>query len=230
MWRLLTVVYASAARAQVIGILSTDDVKNGYAQWVEQFNASTRILPSSGPSSHVESIFQSINGLMLPGVTMGDGEVESFPRALVERALWANQQGDYFPVWGTCKGYEDLLQIVGGSRVLDRKFDAVDFPAALRLTHSSPGRMLAGANASLLEWVSAEPITYNNHGAGITPSHLVANAKLSSCVLPSSPALRQSSDPTGRAHGPHFTSPVCSCDRSLPNRFLLCHHAAASSM
>ena len=167
------------ARSQVIGMLRTDDIDNGYAPWVEQWGATAVTLPSSAPSSEVEEIFQSINGLLLPGVTMYSAAASSLTSALVQRALASNDAGDYFPVWGTCKGYEELLQIIGGSKVLDSGFDAVDYPTELALASASPGRMLAGANASMLDWVSTEPITYNNHGAGITPSHLASSSKLS---------------------------------------------------
>lgn len=102
---------------------------------------------------------------------------ESLETMLVNRALEANAAGDYFPVWGTCKGYENLLNIVGKGNVLDFGFDAVDYATPLRATNT--GRMLADANASLLEWVANEPITYNNHGAGITPAHLASNSALS---------------------------------------------------
>jgi gamma-glutamyl hydrolase len=165
--------------AQVIGILRSDDLRNGYGPWVEQFGASVRVLPLSASATQVEAIFQSINALLLPGVTMSaERNGQSLQRALVARALQANRDGDFFPIWGTCKGYEDLLRIIGDAR-LDANFDAVDYPTPLALTASSPGRMLAGVNSSVLQWVANEKITYNNHMAGITPEHLASNAKLS---------------------------------------------------
>jgi gamma-glutamyl hydrolase len=171
--------FSAPHQRPVIGLFPSDDVENGYIPWVEQWNATVLVLPSFAPTSKVESIFQSVNALLLPGVTMGAADGASFESELIQRALDANMAGDYFPVWGTCLGFETLLRYIGGDDVLQGGFDSVDYPTSLTLTNSSPGRVLAGANTSLLEWVQTENVTYNNHGYGIGPQNFAASANLS---------------------------------------------------
>jgi gamma-glutamyl hydrolase len=53
----------------------------------------------------------TVNGLLLPGggQNLCDGPYAEAGKFLLERAKLANEEGDYFPVWGTCLGFEQLL-------------------------------------------------------------------------------------------------------------------------
>jgi gamma-glutamyl hydrolase len=52
-----------------------------------------------------------------------------------ERCATQNDDGDYFPVWGTCLGHEWLLQIIAEDiEVLDHKFDAWNISLPLHLS------------------------------------------------------------------------------------------------
>ena len=110
--------------------------------------------------ANLTRLFNSVNGLFIPGGgtdlfkgekeiqasnntagTQGPHELTDFAKAgifLVKLAKEANDAGDYFPVWGTCLGFELLmLEAAGGdtsilslvnstNNSLDLKFLKVD--------------------------------------------------------------------------------------------------------
>eukprot|EP01047_Picozoa_sp_COSAG01_P059968 COSAG01_NODE_7280_length_3273_cov_5.446125_3_plen_116_part_00 len=62
------------------------------------------------------------------------------PAACVTSCVFREQAGNPFPVWGTCLGFEWLMEYFGGNRALGRGFDSIDWPQPLTFTAQSPGR------------------------------------------------------------------------------------------
>jgi hypothetical protein len=65
--------------------------------------------------------FKAINGILLPGggATLAPGHAfYDAARLLVEMAVAANDAGDYYPVHGTCLGWETLAIVVSGGKKL----------------------------------------------------------------------------------------------------------------
>jgi len=90
---------------------------------------------------------------------------------MVERAVQANKAGDFFPVWGTCDGYEWIVEIFGGKLIKSGSFDSEDYPHTMDFTDAmKSSRIYASANASLLTWLAKENISYNAHSAGVDPA------------------------------------------------------------
>ena len=53
--------------------------------------------------------FRSVNGALFPG---GSGDLPRAARTMYSLAIKANRAGDYFPIWGTCDGFEWLMQVM----------------------------------------------------------------------------------------------------------------------
>jgi len=49
----------------------------------------------------------SLNGVLFPG---GDGGYYSYGEFVFNYALEKNKNGTYFPIWGTCLGYEYIME------------------------------------------------------------------------------------------------------------------------
>ena len=84
----------------------------------------------------------------------------------------ANDKGDYFPVWGTCLGFETLHVIQGGERpeILSGGFSAEDITIPLEFVgNPRESRLLKDMPDELLKSLGEEPVTYNHHQAGVTP-------------------------------------------------------------
>lgn len=178
----------AAAAAPNIGIFPTirGNYLNAYKEWVGQEGATSTVLPSRFEADQLESIFQSVNAVLIPGGPFGD-HLAPLAKALITRAVQANSEGDYFPIWGSCLGFEWILQTFAGVDgvvpPLSGGFDSEQLPAALNFTAQAAGsRTYSAANDTLMGWLATEPITYNAHEGGITPDALAGSAPLAAAV------------------------------------------------
>jgi gamma-glutamyl hydrolase len=90
--------------------------------------------------SNLTSTFNKINGLLLPGGDMNLTNISS-PYMTAMLHLWklsveANQNGDYFPVWGTCLGFQEIAVAAAESPdvLLVGQFDSWNLPLTLEFT------------------------------------------------------------------------------------------------
>lgn len=87
---------------------SYEYIPGSYIKYLEMSGA--RVIPIFYDSNQtfLDQQFSQINGLLFPG---GDVDIEKGTlfgdnaAYLFYKALLANQQGDYFPIWGTCQGF-----------------------------------------------------------------------------------------------------------------------------
>jgi gamma-glutamyl hydrolase len=111
-------------------------------------NAGIQVVPISYRlrPRDVPATLQHLNGLFLQG---GPNYVKSYMRLVshfLKAARTANANGDYFPVWGTCHGFQLLLKEFGAPWPLT-SFDSMTWSAPLRLRE--PGRMHIPESAKL---------------------------------------------------------------------------------
>lgn len=114
----------------IIGILAQElkypePGRNSYiaASYVKTLEAAgARVVPImvNRPEEEYHELFNSINGILFPGgganlMTSGYAKAANI---FYKLALEANSKGDYFPVWGTCLGFEQLLVITSGENLL----------------------------------------------------------------------------------------------------------------
>ena len=59
-----------------------------------------------------------LNGVLFPG---GDGDYLEYGRQIFEVIKEINDNGTYYPIWGTCMGYENIASYVSADawNVLD---------------------------------------------------------------------------------------------------------------
>ncbi|XP_029314080.1 gamma-glutamyl hydrolase-like [Cottoperca gobio] len=169
--------YSSAKRNDrpIIGVLAQDlysPVPNhtayiaaSYVKFLE--SAGARVVPvmiNQTPEEY-KTLFNSINGILYPG---GSANITSsgYQRAakiLYDLAIEANKRGDYFPVWGTCLGYEQLTVLTSGNNLLSRT-NTRDVALPLDFTNEAKhSRMFKGFPAELMEELASEPLTANAH-------------------------------------------------------------------
>ena len=153
------------------GIKAASYIAASYVKYIE--SAGARVVPvtTTMSSQEVEEIFNSVNGVLFPGggASVFDSEYATHAKRFVTLATEANKRGDFFPVWGTCLGFEALACIVAEEDVLSST-NAVDI--AIPLNFSSDARsseMLRDAPDELMKKLSTEGLTYNHHHKGVTP-------------------------------------------------------------
>ena len=175
--------------------MACDTIEASYVKWVESAGARAVPVPYDASDATVEAIFHSANGLLLPG---GGVPLSDAAKKFLTLARDANAGGaDYFPVWGTCLGFEWLLQFEAGTdKILDEGFDSENLTLALDFsdygaqssrvftsnsTGFGAGAAHTGYDVAAVRGIFADkgnPVTMNNHGSGLEPRHLAANAKL----------------------------------------------------
>lgn len=86
--------------------------------------------------------------------------------------------GDYFPVWGTCLGFEVLSYLTSGELLLtDTNTTGIKLP--LNFTEAMlQSRMFENFPAELLLSLAVEPLTANFHKLGLSMKNFSENEKL----------------------------------------------------
>ncbi|XP_041837433.1 zgc:171566 [Melanotaenia boesemani] len=188
----------AAARSQqlntrpIIGVLAQENLPGdqfahgssyiaaSYVKYME--SAGARVVPIRINRTEEEyvKIFHSINGLLLPGGDV-DLQTSQFSRAakiFYILALRANDAGDYFPIWGTCQGFQQLTVFTANKNLLtltDTK--AVALPLTLTPAAQS-SRLFRSFPKDLLQSLADENITSNFHSWSLSIQNYSRNAKL----------------------------------------------------
>ena len=184
------VASASPQVSPVIGILSqpaggehnntTNDeyiIAASYVKWLEAGGARSIPIPYDAHPSLVQDLFGQISGLLLPG---GASDVPQSVRYLLTLAMQASESNnDFFPVWGTCLGFEYIAQVVSNSStttspILVEGFDAENI--SLPLENVVQRELYRDPN--IYEDVTKYNITMNNHFKAVEPTRFQKDIKL----------------------------------------------------
>ncbi|XP_067341968.1 gamma-glutamyl hydrolase [Channa argus] len=136
-----------------------------YVKFLE--SAGARVVPVmiNQTLEEYESLFNSINGILYPGggVSIMSSGYARAAKIFYELAIEANKRGDYFPIWGTCLGFEELTYLTSGKNLLSyTNTSGVSLP--LHFTNETKNsRMFEGFPAELMEDLASEPLTENSH-------------------------------------------------------------------
>ncbi|KAK5579238.1 hypothetical protein RB653_008918 [Dictyostelium firmibasis] len=170
----------------IIGILtqpipSSFSVKYGdnylmasYVKYIE--SAGARVIPIiyNQDNESLKNIFKQINGILLPG-----GDVDFEKETLYVKTLgmiWdyvleVNKNGDYFPLWGTCLGLEEIVSLQAETFDVLTDFNAENYSIPLNFTNNAfESKILKDCPSNIIQSLSFDPITMNNHHFGLSPN------------------------------------------------------------
>lgn len=143
-----------------------------YVKYLESSGARVVPIPTNLSPISLMGIFSSVNGVLFPG---GSVDVSS---SLYGRnagifyglALQANMKGDYFPIWGTCLGFQMLHYLAGqGNISVITPHNSEDIAMSLNFTEKARGsRMFKNMPEELFKILANEDVTYNHHADGIS--------------------------------------------------------------
>ena len=154
-----------------------------YVKYLEA--AGARVVPINyfSTDEEMDSILSKVNGIFFPG----GGAV--LPKAAVRAFDYiktAHDNGDYMPLWGTCMGFQWLLELASGdSQILDpsdgTQMDAYNYSIPLDMTENAPtSRLFSNMPESLYTIAATENVTMNNHHYGIWTQHFKETESLNS--------------------------------------------------
>ena len=137
------------------------------------------ILPSYSLSKK-KRLINSVNGVLFPGgaAPINDSGYFKTAKLVFEEAKQLNDEGNYYPLWGTCLGFETLHSIAAELGILSH-FDAENYTIPLNLTKDAfRSRLFKRIDKRLLESLMFEEVTLNMHNMGVDVSKYRTNAKL----------------------------------------------------
>ena len=177
-----------------------------YVKFVEAGGARAVPIRFDAPQAELARLFRAVNALLLPG---GEADVADLSHSGYARAgafLWAMAAdaasvGDYFPVHGTCLGWEQMAVLAarnGSALTRSPPFASSDGAATLQwMPEAAASRLFGGDDAAALRAALAEdPAAYESHTAGVEPAAFDANPKLAAAVR----VLSTSRDANGRVY------------------------------
>ncbi|KAM8885126.1 gamma-glutamyl hydrolase [Spinachia spinachia] len=157
-------------------------IPSSYVKFVESGGSRVMSIRLTLETTEYEKIFSNINGLLLIG---GAADLERSDFARVAKifyrlALMANDDGDYFPIWGTCMGMQLLTVLVAGENLLEStRAENVVMPLDLT-PEATSSRMFEGFPDNLMKALTYEPLTGNFHHYGVAVKSFQGNEKLQS--------------------------------------------------
>uniref|UniRef100_A0A673Z3I3 folate gamma-glutamyl hydrolase n=1 Tax=Salmo trutta TaxID=8032 RepID=A0A673Z3I3_SALTR len=139
-------------------------------------SAGARVVPIriNRTDEEYEKIFNSINGLLLPGggVDLQISQFSRLSKIFYDLAIKTNDASDYFPVWGTCQGLQQMTVLSSNKNLLTlTETKAVALP--LTFTPDSMGICLLYKSK-----MSEDNITSNFHSWSLSLQNYSRNAKL----------------------------------------------------
>jgi gamma-glutamyl hydrolase len=153
-----------------------------YVKYLE--SAGARVVPINyyAKEAELDNVFKSVNGVFFPG---GGSSFPTSAQYLFDKIVAANDAGDFFPLWGTCMGFQWLM--IAQSRnqnILDPPsgvLDSENYSIPLNFTSTAAAsRLFSSAPADIFKILGSEDVTLNNHHYGIYPDHLASTTSLKS--------------------------------------------------
>ncbi|RWS27148.1 gamma-glutamyl hydrolase A-like isoform X1 [Leptotrombidium deliense] len=138
-----------------------------YVKYLE--SAGARVVPIfvSEDYEYYKKLMKQINGLLLPGGNnyVGNSEYSDAALTLWKLSIQANTNDDYFPVWGTCLGFEMILFAQANQTDYLTKCESNDVALPLNFTRENiqNSKMFAEINPQLLKILKNEKVTVNYH-------------------------------------------------------------------
>uniref|UniRef100_A0A4W4FIP7 folate gamma-glutamyl hydrolase n=1 Tax=Electrophorus electricus TaxID=8005 RepID=A0A4W4FIP7_ELEEL len=156
-------------------------IPSSYVKYIE--SGGGRVIPiSSVEFLNGRCLCSLFDRLLLIGGTV-DLQTSDFAHAAkiyFRLALKANDVGDYFPIWGTCLGFQLLTVLVAEENLLS-KTPAENISLPLNFTsEAASSRMFEAFPPELLTALSQEALAANFHHFGVTDQMFMRNEKLRS--------------------------------------------------
>eukprot|EP00095_Tigriopus_kingsejongensis_P003580 maker-scaffold140_size315649-snap-gene-2.20 protein:Tk03580 transcript:maker-scaffold140_size315649-snap-gene-2.20-mRNA-1 annotation:"AGAP007890-PA" len=142
-----------------------------YVKFLEQGGARVVPVHINQDDAYYDKMFQSTNGMLFPGgfVLVNNSDYERAAFHMYRRAVASL---DYYPIWGTCLGFEQLLIFNTKMEWYLEDCDAENLPVKLKF---NPGEwenshVAQSMPAEIATSLAEEAIAFNNHELCVTPS------------------------------------------------------------
>jgi len=174
----------------VIGILTqpTDDdqktygdqyVVASYVRWIEAAGARVQFVYYDAPQEDLHTLlYTQLNGLLFAGgdANIVDGPFADTAKYLLSLVMEINMKADYFPLWATCQGFQQISIYTAGDPNVLVKRDAENVLFPLNFTEDATiSRTFSQASDDTWAALTYENITINSHQYGVDPTSYTNN-------------------------------------------------------
>lgn len=145
-------------------------IRNSVLAWFAAADIEVVPIPPFLNDAEVRAYFESVQGLYLHPDWATHPAYNRMIRLFLHLAIEANRSGDHFPVWGTCLGYESMMQHMAPFKELER-FDARRVhwsEQPLRIRETPRSRLLAFARPVERKHLVHVYRPYYDHDYGIS--------------------------------------------------------------
>jgi gamma-glutamyl hydrolase len=156
-----------------------------YVQYIE--SAGARVVPISmfSTNDELDHLLSSVNGILFPG---GGAPFPAAAKYVFDKVKEMNDAGDFFPLWGTCMGFQWLLICASDDEnILDpsdgTQMDAYNISLSLDYTlKAKSSKFFANQfiSSELVSIYGNDNVTMNNHHYGIWTDHFYETESLTS--------------------------------------------------
>lgn len=150
---------------------------SAYVKFMEGSGARVVPLIWGEPEEVTMDKLSKLNGVLFPG---GGGDYVEFGRTIMNKLIEYNDNGDFYPAWGTCLGFENM-NIWASDRDLDilERYDAHNISLTLDFqVDPSESTMFADLGEDAWKFETTA-MTLNSHMWGINPDSYTTDESLS---------------------------------------------------
>jgi len=157
-------------------------IVTSYVKYVESAGAMAVPIFYDSGTENITQLLQNINGVLLPGGSSTlEGDYLAAISTIYQYVINANDNGDYFPLWGTCQGFEQICQIVANNFSVLSHFCAENYTVPLNFTEAASNSILfTNISQNIFKALATQPITMNDHKYGVSPKSWEENKQLAS--------------------------------------------------
>tara|TARA_Y100000389_G_scaffold205058_1_gene262564 strand:+ start:11007 stop:12026 length:1020 start_codon:yes stop_codon:yes gene_type:complete len=161
-------------------------IASSHISWLKRQGFNVLVIPYN--TKHLKSYFDKIHALYLPSGGAFAGTQMTYYnccKKLLHMAIKANDNGTYFPVWGCCMGFQQMLILADDKDDVDnflQKFDSYkNLLLPIHFTKEGLNSKFArGVGETTMKKLRRNKCTMNNHKLGITPEKFERNKKVNS--------------------------------------------------
>ena len=152
-----------------------------YVKYIE--SSGGRVVPilNNLTENEINKLFQSVNGVLFPGgdVSVTSSDFARTGRIIYKLAMEAFDNDDYFPLWGTCLGFELLSVLRSGTAEVLSQCDSENLAIPLNFTEGyRKSRLFENISTNIAKFLSSSPTTVNLHNEGVYTTTFKKREKL----------------------------------------------------
>ncbi len=149
-----------------------------YVKYLEQSGARVVPLIMGEPTEVTMDKLSKLNGVFFPG---GAGDYIDWGRKIFDRVKQYNDEGQFYPMWGTCLGFEAMaIWAADEGRDVLGSFNAHAISLPIYFTKDPEDTKMFGDLGYEAETFNTKKMLLNSHSYGVDPNKFNTDAGLSS--------------------------------------------------